>query len=167
MSHIFHSTSLLGNTPHITYSHYTFVFISVIGTGETSSQSLYIAVIVLGIVLFLTIAGTSFLIFRRWRCLQVNNSKTRTEQQHDIALPDGEPNAVNSSEETEQTSYFELRSVGATQGQSTTEHHYQQLQLSTKSPVYDDVIIRKGVYEEVGKPATIHQIFKIILKLFD
>ena len=108
--------------------------------------------IVLGIVLSLTIAGTSFLILRRWRCLQVNNSKTRAEQQHDIALHDGEPNAVNSSEETEQTSYFELRPVGATQGQRTTEHHYRQLQLSTKS-VYDDVMIREGVYEEVGQPA--------------
>ena len=69
-------------------------------------------------------------------------------------MPDEGPNAINKSEETEQTSYFELHSVGATQGQSTTEYHYRKLQLSTKSPVYDDVIIRVGVFEEVGQPAT-------------
>ena len=104
--------------------------------------------IVLGVVLSLAIAGMSFLILRRWRCLQVNNCKQRTEQQQDVGLPDGGPNAVNSSEETEP------RSVGATQGQSTTERHYRQLLPTTKSAAYDDVIIREGVYEEVGQPAT-------------
>lgn len=109
--------------------------------------------IVLGIVLSLTITGTSFLFLRRWRCLQVVNSKTRTEQQQDVGLPDGGPNAINKSEQTEQTSYFELRSIRARQGQSTTERHYQQVHRTTNSSVYDDVIM-EGVYEEVGNPAT-------------
>ena len=154
ISHTLHNV-FLGNTLNISYSHCTFFFISVLGTGETSSHQLYIVVTVLGIVLSLTIAGTSFLVLRRWRCLQLNHIKGRTEQQQDIGLPDGEPNAINNYEETEQTSYFELRLVGAKQEQSTTEHHYKQLQLTKKSPVYDNVMEknRDGAYEEVGQPA--------------
>ena len=109
--------------------------------------------IVFGVVLSLTVVGTSFLIWRRWRCLQVTNCKRRTEQQQGVGLPDGGANAINKSEETEQTSFFELRSAEAAQGQSTTERHHRQFQPTTKSRKYENAMEgnRDGVYiyEEV------------------
>ena len=105
--------------------------------------------IVLSVVLSLSIAGTIFLVVRQWKQFKVSKAETRTEREQDIGLQNEGETAVNNSAESEEMPSYELLSLKATEGQSTTEHRYQQAQRK-KSPEYQNVMEGHcNVYEEV------------------
>ena len=141
----------LGNSPKIAIFSKLFFLEFTFCVGNTTLQPLLRAVIVLSVVLSLSIAGTIFFVLRQWKHFKVSKAETRTEQEQerDNELQDEGVTAIRNSEGNEMSS-FELHSLKDTEGQSTTEHRYQQVQRK-KSPDYQNLMEGHcNVYEEVG-----------------